>query len=296
MRPALLALAPLLYPDGAFDIGLHVAAEGIDAALYPDGDEQPLAAVTAPDGHAALAALAACLVGLARDRSDALLRAVGVDPPPPVPARDELAARLAECERELADVTREHSALVDRYGAVVLRLAERDREVAAIASDRDQREAARRVTAEALHGLRDIVCDIANGARVGRGAALDDAQGGIVADALRRIGDELRAARVDPQPPQRAAGLGAGVAADVVDGWCDELHRAGAGVLDVAHAMRRAAAEARQRAGGGEGGGERVERREQGAADVGGVAERVLVAEGVAGAAAAGRRAAGGAR
>ena len=108
-------------------------------------------------------ALAALLAASARARATAMLAAAG-DAPSPAPSRAELAARLAECERELADVTREHSALVDRYGAVVLRLAERDREVAAIASDRDQREAARRVTAEALHGLRDIVCDIANGA------------------------------------------------------------------------------------------------------------------------------------
>ena len=206
-------LADLLWPDVGADITLRSNPPAVDVTVRAMRDGRLLTSLDDVTAADALAALAAHLEEIARGRV-ASLRAAGIDAPSPVPSRDELAARLAECERELADVTREHSALVDRYGAAVLRLAERDRE-----------------------------------------------------------------------PPQRAPGVVAGVAADVVDGWRVALLRATRGVgdvLDVCIAMGDAVAEARQRAGGGEGRGERVEGAQQGAADVGGVAERVVVAEGVA--------------
>lgn len=132
------------------------------------------------------------------------------DGPPattPGPSRDELAARNVELERELTDRVRELTATAS-----------------ALAS-----------TSAVLGGLRGHIYEIAGGGSLPLGAALDDTQGTAVAAALRTL-----AARVDPQPPQRAPGVVAGVAADVVDVAASHLGRA----------LRGAAAAGRRAAGG----------------------------------------------
>jgi len=136
----------------------------------------------------------------------------GPPAPAPSPSRDELAARLAECEREVAAVTRERDDLADLRRAAVAH----DRWVrAALASLADGRT----VDATALHAL----------------GTYDT----TTAELIHRLNVDL-AARVDREPPQRAPGVVAGVAADVVDVAASHLGRA----------LRGAAAAGRRAAGG----------------------------------------------
>ena len=238
-----LALAPLLWPNtSAFDVRLSRGTDGINALLLAGGDCVSVA--VADDGVAALDALAATLAAAAHDRSDDLLRAAGTplpDAPSPAPSRDELAARLAEAERQLADVTRRAD-----------------------------------FANEALSRLRGTVGSFSCG-----DTRIDFVLGSYVGDAtiadLRRLAATL-AARVDHEPPQRAPGLVAGVsdrlralvnAALRRDRYVDH-----GDLLTLADDLD--ATEARQRAGGGEGRGELAQQQEQGAAGGGVVAEAAV--------------------
>lgn len=240
-----LTLAPLLWP--AHDpAAFDVRLSRGDACISAAllASGNSLAVVGADDGVAALDALAATLATVAHDRSDDLLRAAGL----PMPCAD----RFAEAEEKLL--------------------------AAAVRANR----------ADTLSdALRCAVHSIARG-------ALDESELAVVAElagpmtaaALRTL-----AARVDREPPQRAPSVVAGVA-DLIDAEVAHMdfvagYSESPVVADVcrhlADRLRPVAIEARQRAGGGEGRGERVERGQEGAADVGGVAEaveRVVVADG----------------
>ena len=135
--------------------------------------------------------------------------------PAPGPSRDELAARLAACERELTAAT------------------QRADTIAALHAE----------TRDLLVGLSSAVRSVA----AGTGVPSDTRASGSALVALRTI-----AARLDREPPQRVVSGGAGVSADVVDGWRTRLWMISApgprslATLDALAAdMSRAAAEAR---------------------------------------------------
>ena len=173
--------------------------------------------------------------------------------PAPGPSRDELAARLAEAERELADRTRELTAADDRLARL----------------RRDVLLAAGHPGAADMHAAYDLAA----------------------ANALATL-----AARVDREPPQRAAGLGAGVdLARLLPHWIAVTNAAGevseataqrfadtpvsAPMLTYAAALYDlAAALARQDVRSADRGAEAVEPRER----VGSAVERVVIAEGTA--------------
>lgn len=235
-----LVLAPLLWP--AHDpAAFDVRLSRGDACISAAllAGGTSLAVVGADDGVAALDALAATLAAAAHDRSDSLLRAAGL----PMPCADHkatLAARNAELERELTDRTWERDHL--RRGLFLLRCAVGGLACPDVAIPVDPAE------------LRGHVDE-------GTANALD-----------------LLAARVDREPPQRATGLGAGVAADVVDGWRERLtdvpvRLGGPSALlnAVIDEMRAGVAAARQDVRSADRGAEAVEPRER----VGSAVERI---------------------
>ena len=179
--------------------------------------------------------------------------------PAPGPSRDELAGRLAEAERELADRARELTAADDRLARL----------------RRDVLLAAGHPGAADMHAAYDLAA----------------------ANALATL-----AARVDREPPQRAAGLGAGVdlggyvnrghVVGMFEGAADHMEWVARN--DPSPAVRDAVAllasrtrllastllpaTARQDVRSADRGAEAVEPRER----VGSAVERVVVAEGVA--------------
>lgn len=174
--------------------------------------------------------------------------------PAPGPSRDELAARLAEAERELAYVTRQRDA-ADSAHTALSRWAQR------VVSD---------------------IGALAAGKPLGPRAP---EYGHSLADDLRAL-----ATRVDREPPQRAAGLGAGVAAAIANlidaevshadfvANCSENPAVARAASEFASRLRRLAALVRQDVGSADRGAEAVEPRER----VGSAVERVVIAEGTA--------------
>jgi len=166
--------------------------------------------------------------------------------PAPGPSRDELAARLAEAERELAYVTRQRDA-ADSAHTALSRWAQR------VVSD---------------------IGALAAGKPLGPRAP---EYGHSLADDLRAL-----ATRVDREPPQRAAGLGAGVAAAIANlidaevshadfvANCSENPAVARAASEFASRLRRLAALVRQDVRSADRGAEAVEPRER----VGGAVER----------------------